>query len=76
MLWMEGNADARDDERNNGWISVILYPPPEGLIVETSIRDLKGIRNEQQLKRYKRLYFFPDGKAYVYYTPTHWRRVS
>lgn len=47
--------------------------PPEGLPVNTKIHDATGCRNEQSLKRQGRLWFFPDGSMYVYYTPTHWR---
>lgn len=51
--------------------------PPEGIMVETKIDDAKGVRNEQRLCRRGRLWFTGlDGNAmYVYYTPTHWRRV-
>lgn len=45
---------------------------PEGVVVETKIDDNKGCRNEQKLKRQGRLWFYPDGSMYVYYTPTHW----
>jgi hypothetical protein len=45
---------------------------PEGIVVNTRIDDVDGIRNEQALKRRGRLWFFPDGSMYVYYTPTHW----
>lgn len=46
---------------------------PEGEVVETMISDIGGERNKQPLKRQGRLWFFPDGSMYVYYTPTHWR---
>lgn len=57
----------------NTWIRVKDQLPKEGLVVDTKIDDSGGIRNEQPLKRYKNLYFHPDGKMYVYYTPTHWK---
>lgn len=46
---------------------------PEDVVVNTKISDIGGDRNEQKLKRKGRLWFFPDGSMYVYYTPTHWQ---
>lgn len=43
--------------------------------METKIDDSNGCRNVQKLKRKGRLWFFPDGSMYVYYTPTHWRQL-
>lgn len=57
----------------NAWIPVKAALPVEGTTVDTKIDDGKGVRNEQPLKRGGRLWFFPDGSMYVYYTPTHWR---
>ena len=45
---------------------------PEHEVVFTKIDDGDGIRNEAQLRRDGRLWLFPDGSMYVYYTPTHW----
>lgn len=45
---------------------------PEGVPVRTKIDDAQGIRNEQVLRRQGRLWWFPDGSMYVYYSPTHW----
>jgi hypothetical protein len=47
---------------------------PDNIVVETKIDDAKGVRNVQSLKRQGRLWFFPDGSIYVYYTPTHWMK--
>lgn len=55
------------------WIKVSEQLPQEETIVETKIDDGKGCRNVKKLKRRGRLWFFPDGSMYVYYTPTHWR---
>jgi len=49
---------------------------PENEVVMTLISDEQGIRNEQTLKRRGRLWWFPDGSMYVYYTPTHWRKLE
>ncbi len=46
--------------------------PEEGKVVLTMISDIGGERNRQQLKRQGRLWFYPDGSMYVYYSPTHW----
>jgi hypothetical protein len=54
------------------WTSVDFKLPPEGKAVMTKIDDTKGPRNEQQLVRLGRLWFFPDMSMYVYYSPTHW----
>jgi hypothetical protein len=58
------------------WTEVSKMRPPDGMVVETKIDDGKGVRNEQQLKRQGRLWFFPEGDMYVYYTPTHWRQLE
>ena len=55
------------------WLSTKEQLPPEKQIVETKIDDGKECRNQGKLYRYKNLWFLPDGSAYVYYTPTHWR---
>ena len=57
------------------WKRTLDILPPEHLVVETKIDDGKFIRNEQRLKRYRNLWFSPDGSMYVYYTPTHWREM-
>jgi len=49
---------------------------PEGVIVETKIDDATGVRNVQTLRRSGKLWFDPDSGVYVYYTPTHFRRVK
>lgn len=54
------------------WQKTNILLPPEGVIVNTKIDDVNGVRNEQKLKRQGNLWFTPDGKMYVYYTPTHW----
>lgn len=59
----------------NAWISVKDALPEEGVVVHAKIDDEKGLRNEQDLKLWRRLWWFPDGSMYVYYTPTHWRSV-
>lgn len=56
----------------NKWVSIKDKLPEEGKIVFTKIQDEKGVRNEQELKRIKNLWFLPDEPMYVYYTPTHW----
>ncbi len=55
------------------WYKTEVQVPPENMVVNTKIDDHKGLRNEQLLKRQGRLWFFPDGSMYVYYTPTHWK---
>jgi hypothetical protein len=55
------------------YISTADRLPDEGVVVWTKIDDERGLRNEQLLKRVGRLWFFPDGSMYVYFTPTHWR---
>ena len=58
------------------WIACADRLPPEGETVDTKIEDEQGTRNEQQLKRRGRLWFFTDDSMYVYYTPTHWRSTG
>lgn len=57
------------------WIAVREQLPENSLVVETKIDDVRGIRNQQTLKRDGNLWFFPDGSMYVYYIPTHWRSI-
>ncbi len=60
----------------SGWNQTEVTLPLDGVEVETKIEDANGVRNEQTLKRRGRLWFFPDGSMYVYYTPTHWRELT
>ena len=60
----------------SGWINCEEQLPPENEIVRTRIADDRGIRNEAELKRQGRLWWFSDGSMYVYYTPTHWRSLE
>lgn len=57
------------------WHRTATILPPENQVVDTMISDLGGERNQQQLKRSGRLWFYPDGSMYVYYMPTHWSEV-
>lgn len=57
------------------WIKVKDELPPEGEMVETKIDDKKGCRNVQKLCRLKNLWFLPEESMYVYYTPTHWKKI-
>lgn len=50
--------------------------PPDGVPVLTKIDDGYGSRNEGVLYRLGCLWFVADGSMYVYYTPTHWRKVE
>ena len=63
-------------QRIPGWKSCADELPKDGLVVETIIHDERGTRNETKLKRQGRLWFFPDGSVYVYYTPTHWKEAN
>jgi hypothetical protein len=58
------------------WINVNERLPKDGAVVRTKISDNKGERNEGDLKRSGRLWFFPDGSIYVYYEPTHWKPLE
>lgn len=60
----------------NNWIRTSDMLPPEKEIVETKIHDKQGIRNEGDLIRLKNMFFTPDERMYVYYTPTHWRKKT
>ena len=55
------------------WIPCARELLKEGKAVLTKICDRDGCRNEQQLVRQGRLWFFPGMSMYVYYVPTHWR---
>lgn len=60
-------------DSNAPWIKCSGCLPEEWLIVQTKIDDADGVRNVQRLKRIGNLWFHPDGKMSVDYTPTHWR---
>lgn len=55
------------------WIPCKERLPEKNKVVMTKIDDADGVRNEQELKLLKNLWWFPDGSMYVYYTPTHWK---
>lgn len=54
------------------WLPISLAPDNEE--VWTKIDDDNGVRNVAKLTRHGNLWFVPDGRMYVYYTPTHWAR--
>jgi hypothetical protein len=55
------------------WTECSVELPPEEVVVNTKIDDVRGCRNEGTLKRRGNLWWTPDGAMYVYYTPTHWQ---
>jgi hypothetical protein len=55
------------------WQTFPTNQPAIGKVVLTKISDSDGERNEQHLKWDGRLWWFPDGSMYVYYTPTHFK---
>lgn len=54
------------------WKSIKEENPPENKVLKTKVDDEKDVRNEQDLIKDGNLWFMPDYKMYVYYTPTHW----
>lgn len=54
------------------WKDVAKEPPPGNTVVDTFSPG--GL--QQELQRIGRLWFFPDGSMYVYYTPQYWRPVE
>jgi len=57
------------------WQPIATHNPPEGVILNTKIDDVGGIRNNQKLIKKGNLWWYPDMSMYVYYTPTHWLQV-
>ena len=55
------------------WIIVKHAYPPKGVIVSTKSDDGNGVKNEADLIYAHGLWWHPDMKMYVYYTPTHWK---
>ena len=47
-----------------GWKRIMDILPEEYKVVETKIDDGKSMRNQQNLYRYKNLWFLPDGSMY------------
>jgi hypothetical protein len=66
----------KEETHVNDWKYIGDCLPENDVVVETKIDNEDGCRNETKLKRQGRLWFFPDGSMYVYYTPTHWREVN
>jgi hypothetical protein len=58
------------------WIRTLDKLPQENIIVETKILDIDGYRNKARLIFYKNLWWFEDKSMYVYYRPTHWRKIN
>ncbi len=54
------------------WKLISEEKPPEGRTIKTKIQDQLGSRNEDYLIKKGNLWWTPDMKMYVYYTPTHW----
>jgi len=54
------------------WKKITEENPPEKKVLKTKIDDENGVRNEQELINDGNLWWTPDHKMYVYYTPTHW----
>ena len=72
LKWIKG---AEEDE----WIACEDELPPTQTVVMTKIDDGKGGRNKTQLYRggpKGNMWFVPEGAMYVYYTPTHWKRLD
>lgn len=58
------------------WERISDEYPKDNTLVYTCIQDENGNkRNEQILKRHSNLWWQPDGKVYVYYTPTHFKEL-
>jgi len=58
------------------WHPISLAPPNELLM--TKIDDEDGCRNEQPMMRRGNLWWInvgEPGEMYVYYVPTHWKRI-
>lgn len=51
------------------WIPTSRELPADGVVVLAM--DSGGY--VQRLKRLDRLWFYPDGSGYVYFTPTYWK---
>ncbi len=51
------------------WTRTDQELPPEGKAVDT----ISPGGQETQLKRTGKLWFYPDGSMYVYYTPEFWK---
>lgn len=55
---------------NRDWRTLDFVPV--GVEVWTKIDDSRGERNIQTLVFQNNLWWTPDFRTYVYYTPTHW----
>jgi hypothetical protein len=74
------NADQVSDDVATDWKPITPTEPADGEVVWTRIDDGRGVRNEARLYRACRpgcnpLWWTHDGGMYVYYTPTHFKRI-
>lgn len=63
----------KETNKMNDWKEISTAP--EGIPVLTKIDDYRGARNEQVMTKQGNLWFLESG-MYVYYQPTHWKRVE
>lgn len=66
-------AQSRPKERVRKWIAFADELPPEGVLVDTRIDDMHGVRMAQPLMLSQRMLWTKEGD-YVYYQPTHWAK--
>jgi hypothetical protein len=57
------------------WIRCDRQMPPDNVVVDTKIDDGNGVGNVQHLIKIGNLWWTSDKKMYVYYRPTHWKRI-
>ena len=58
------------------WIKTSDQLPEENIPVETKIHDIDGCRNESKLIFYYSRWWTEDKEMYIYYNPTHWRKIN
>lgn len=64
--------EAKERYAMSEWHLVDKLLPKQGEVVDT----LSDTGIQQHLKLVGRLWFFPDGKMYVYYTPKFWSKIE
>ncbi len=60
----------------NEWIATKDRLPDNTILVETKVADKRGDHSKVLLARHKHLWYNPSVFKYVYYQPTHWRKIN
>lgn len=58
------------------WTEIKRLNPPYGEFVKTKIIKSNGESTNEQIMKFERNLWWTEDGNYVYYTPTHWKRMA